>query len=69
MGRKASSKTFLPPADKMPVFSLVERQGQVRSFHVPTVTANGLRGIMARNIRRESNLMERRACDLYARRP
>jgi transposase-like protein len=69
MGRKASSKTFLPPADKMPVFSLVERQGQVRSFHVPTVTANGLRGIMARNIRRESNLMERRACDLHARRP
>ncbi len=57
MGRKASSKAFLPPADKMPVFALVERHGQVRSFHVPTVTANGLRGLMARNIKRESNLM------------
>ncbi len=57
MGRKASSKAFLPPANKMPVFALVERQGQVRSFHVPTITANGLRGIMARNIKRESGLM------------
>jgi transposase-like protein len=57
MGRKASSKAFLPPAEKSPVFALVERQGQVRSFHVPTVTANGLRGIMARNINKQSDLM------------
>jgi hypothetical protein len=41
----------------MPVFALVERQGQVRSFHIPRVTATGLRGIMARNIKRDSNLM------------
>jgi transposase-like protein len=57
MGRKASSKAFLPPVEKMPVFALVERQGQVRSFHVPTVTGNGLRGIMARNVNRQSDLM------------
>ena len=57
VGRKAESKAFLAPAEKAPVFSLVERQGMVRSFHVPTVRAETLRSIMARNISRKSHLM------------
>ncbi len=57
IGRKAKSKAFLPPAQKEPVFALVERQGAVRSFHVPTVRADNLRRIMGRNISRESDLM------------
>jgi transposase-like protein len=57
VGRKAESKAFLPPAKKAPVFALVERHGRVRSFHVPTVHANRLRSIMARNISPKSDLM------------
>jgi transposase-like protein len=57
IGRKSTSKAFLPPAVKMPVMALVEREGGVRSFHVPNVRANTLRSVMARNISRESNLM------------
>src|ERR1700689_1940100 len=32
-GRKASSKAFKPPAEKQPIFALVERGGPVRSYH------------------------------------
>lgn len=57
VGRKAGSKAFLPPSVKQPVLALVERDGGVRSFHVPNVRANTLRSVMARNISLESNLM------------
>jgi transposase-like protein len=57
IGRKSTSKAFLPPATKHPVVALVERGGEVRSFHMPTVRANTLRSIMARNISLESHLM------------
>jgi hypothetical protein len=57
VGRKAESKAFLAPAHKEPVFALVERQGTVRSFHMPTVRAETLRSITARNISRKSRLM------------
>jgi len=42
---------------KEPVFSLVERDGAVRSFHVPTVTAKTLRTILVQQIDRASFLM------------
>ncbi len=50
IGRKAGSSAFLPVSVKQPVVALVERDGEVRSFHVPTIRANNLRSIMARNI-------------------
>ena len=57
IGRKAGTKAFLPVSEKQPVLALVERNGGVRSFHMPTVRANKLRSIMARNISLESHLM------------
>jgi transposase-like protein len=57
IGRKAGSKAFLPVSEKQPVVALVERNGEVRSFHMPTVRANTIRSVMARNISLESDLM------------
>jgi len=57
VGRKSTSKAFLPPSEKQPVVALVERNGRVRSFHMPTIRANTLRSVMARNISLESHLM------------
>jgi transposase-like protein len=57
VGRKAGTKAFLPVSEKQPVVALVERNGEVRSFHMPTIRANTLRSAMARNISLESNLM------------
>ena len=42
---------------KQAVVSLVERGGQVRSFHVANVTAKTLRGVLVTNASRESWLM------------
>jgi transposase-like protein len=57
VGRKAGTKAFLPVSQKEPVVALVERNGEVRSFHMPTVRANTLRSVMARNISLETHLM------------
>jgi transposase-like protein len=57
VGRKAGTKAFLPVSQKEPVVALVERNGEVRSFHMPMVRANTLRSVMARNISLESHLM------------
>jgi len=38
-------------------FSLVERGGRVRSFHVPSVNAKTLRPIITKHVRRESTFM------------
>lgn len=57
VGRKAESKAFLPPAEKQPVFALVERKGAVRSFHVANIRAETLRTVMASNISLKSHLM------------
>jgi transposase-like protein len=57
VGRKAGTKAFLPVSEKQPVVALVERNGEVRSFHMPTIRANNLRSTMARNISLESHLM------------
>jgi transposase-like protein len=44
-------------AGKEAVFSLVERGGEVRSFHVPSVTAKTLRPILVAQVDRKSDLM------------
>jgi transposase-like protein len=43
--------------DKAPVLSLVERDGKVRSFHVPNVSAKTLRPIIVTNVNRASYVM------------
>src|SRR5580700_7468106 len=45
------------PIDKAPVISLVERDGSVRSFHVPNVSATTLRPIIVTQVNRASFLM------------
>ena len=42
---------------KAPVFSLVERDGRVRSMHLPEVNAKTLRPILTRHIDRQTYLM------------
>ena len=54
-GKAANRKGKIPP--KAPVLALVERDGRVRSFHVPNVTAQTLRPIMTANVNRASYLM------------
>jgi transposase-like protein len=45
------------PGGKMPVVSLVERDGRTKSFHVANVTAANLRPIMVKHADRKSHLM------------
>jgi transposase-like protein len=47
-GKAANRKGRIPP--KSPVLSLVERDGRVRSFHIPNVTAQTLRPIITANV-------------------
>jgi transposase-like protein len=42
---------------KNKIFTLVERDGKARSFHVETVTAKTLKPIIRRNVRRDSHMM------------
>lgn len=42
---------------KEKIFSLVEREGKARSFHVETVTAKTLKPIIRRNVRRDTHMM------------
>jgi len=49
IGGKAENRTYGPVPPKQAVFSLVEREGRVRSFHVPNVTAMSLAPIIARH--------------------
>ena len=50
-------KKLSGPGPSMPVFALVERGGNVRSFHVPDVTAARLHPILAAYANPASNLM------------
>src|SRR6185312_2650007 len=45
------------PGGKMPVVSLVERDGRTKSFHVANVTSANLRPILVKHIDRKSHLM------------
>lgn len=56
-GHKGRSKTGAPWAHKEKIFSLVERGGKVRSFHVETVGAKTLKPIMREQIAKESAIM------------
>jgi transposase-like protein len=44
-------------AGRFPVVTLVERNGEARSFHVANVTSKNLRKVMVSNISRKSHLM------------
>jgi len=45
------------PINKRPIVSLVERGGEVRSFHVPTCTKANVSRIVLENVDRETRLM------------
>jgi transposase-like protein len=57
VGGKAKNKAFGPPPKKMAVFSLIERDGGVRSFHVANVNSKTLRPLIVKNVSRKSYLM------------
>jgi transposase-like protein len=57
IGGKAKNRAYAPPPKKEAVFALVEREGKVRSFHVPAVTAKNLRDILVTHADRDSYLM------------
>jgi transposase-like protein len=58
VGGKAKNRAYKEPAPKKAVLSLIDREkGQVRSFHIPTVTAKTLKPIIAKNIEAASVLM------------
>jgi transposase-like protein len=54
-GKARNRKNHIPP--KAPVVSLVERDGRVRSFHVPNVNSKTLGPILRANIDRASFVM------------
>ena len=57
IGGKAKNKAFGPPPKKHAVFTLVERDGEVRSFHVTNVNSKTLRPIIVKTASRKSYLM------------
>ena len=57
VGGKAKNRAFGPPPKKEPVVALVERDGEVRSFHVKAVSTRNLRPILFTQIDRASFLM------------
>jgi transposase-like protein len=58
VGGKAKNRAYKEPAPKKAVLSLIDREkGQVRSFHVATVTAKTLKPIIAKNVHAASVLM------------
>jgi len=57
VGRKPGRKIKQGFGHKNAVFSLVERKGNVRSFHVPNVTANTLKPIIQAHMDNKSFLM------------
>lgn len=57
VGGRAENRAFEAPRPKQIVMSLVERKGQVRSFHVPNVTAKVLAPIIGKHAHPASNFM------------
>ncbi|MGO8763199.1 MAG: IS1595 family transposase [Desulfobaccales bacterium] len=57
VGRKPGMKKRRGYAHKNAVFALVERNGGVRSFHVPNVNADTLRPILKEHVTGEAHLM------------
>jgi len=56
VGGLSKNRAYSEPAPKKTVFTLVERDGRVRSKHVPNVTAKTLRPILMKNASRKSTL-------------
>ena len=57
MGGKAKNRAFKAPPKKEAVMSLVERDGEVRSYHVANFTATTLRPIIVKVASRASYVM------------
>jgi transposase-like protein len=57
VGGKAKNRAYRKPAPKKAIFSLVERDGEVRTFPVRDVSAKTLGPILENNISRASTLM------------
>jgi transposase-like protein len=57
VGRKPGTKKRCGYGHKNAVLSLVERNGEVRSFHVPNITAKTLKPYLKSNINPEAHLM------------
>lgn len=57
VGGKAKNRAHRKPAPKQPVFSLIERDGDVRTFHLAQVSAQTLGPIMTANIQKASAVM------------
>ncbi len=57
IGGKAKNRAHREPKPKKPVLSLVERDGRVRSFHVPSVTGENVKPIIAKHADKASALM------------
>ena len=56
-GKAKNARKGKPVPKKVAVFALVERDGEVRSFHVTNVNAKTLRPILVKNASRKSYLM------------
>jgi len=57
VGGKQGNRATRAVAPKKPVVALVEREGEVRSFHVTNVNAKTLRPLIVTNVDRRSHLM------------
>lgn len=57
VGGKKGNRASRKVAPRKTVLSLVERGGQVRSFHIARIHANTIRGAIVTNIDRSSHLM------------
>lgn len=57
VGRKAGTEVRRGPSHKNPVFSLVERSGEVRSFHMPNIRAYNLATMLELHASRQSAFM------------
>ena len=56
VGGKAKNRAYDDPAPKKAVFTLVERNGAARSFHVANINSSTLRPLLVRNASRKSTL-------------
>jgi transposase-like protein len=57
IGGKAKNRAYNEPAPKQAVFSLIERGGHVRSFHIANVTAKTVKPIIAKNVEKATAIM------------
>ncbi len=55
VGRKPGTKVNTGPGHMNAVVSLVQRDGQVRSFHVPNVRAETIRAVIAQHVSTDAN--------------